>query len=1012
MKPTATPRSRLARLTLTAIAAAIAPMAAVAQSTTGTIFGQAPAEEGDTVSIVSDTGLNREVQVDARGRYSASQLPLGSYTVTLRRDGKTLDTRSGIALRVGAGIEVNFSHAAMAELAAVSVTGNKTPPIDVTGVDSRTVVTAEQLRQLPLSRSAEAIAQLAPGVINNSAGFTNTPGLPTSAGGGNSLVSFGGSAASENAYYINGFATTDPLRGFGGLELPYGSIDQQEVYTGGYSAQYGRSDGGVINQVGRRGTNDWHFGFQAVWEPDDGRAQAQNEYYRNGLPASPVAGSLYQPSRENELNSTTYSAYVGGPIVQDRLYFFVAGEFQHQYGHTVNAVDDTSSGAYDVKFNYGLPRWYAKLDWNITDSHILEFTSVGDERKTRGTLYDYDYATLTRGAAVNAADNTRTGGYFNSLKYTGYLTDDLTVSALYGKMRTKNQDVPGSYDPSLTYVTGITNQNPALNGGKPIGNNQTVFRLYDPDRANRTSNLRLDLTWTLGNHTLAAGIDNQNAQAIDQGRQTSGPGYYWTYGHADPNTPISTGLGVPATGGFPNGEQGFYVIKNVYSAVASVSLSQRAQYIEDKWQIADRWLLSLGLRNDQFTNYNRDSQAFVRQTKPQWAPRLGFAWDVNGDASFKVYGNAGRYYLSLPLNPALNAAGAALSTQQYFTYGGIGADGIPTALTQISNPVSANGNFGVLPDPRTVAVDNLKSEYQDEFILGFSKQWNDWVWGVKGIDRILRSAIDDYCDIDRVLAKAQSLGYSVTSSNSCYLFNPGRDNTFVLIDTSGKYVKVPLSNAELGFDPLKRKYYALNFSFEHPFNGTWYAKIDYVFSRSYGNTEGQLRSDLRQTAASTSEDWDFAQLMEYTDGPQSNDHTHQFKAYGYYQLTPEWTVSGNLQLISGTPRICLGYYGADHSDPTGYGGNYRYCDGKPSPPGSHGRLPWVRQVDLGLTYRPEFADHKLALSANVFNVFNAQAPLNVYPYSESDPNSPDPLYGTTLVRQPPRLIRLSASYDF
>lgn len=69
----------------------------------------------------------------------------------------------------------------------------------------------------------------------------------------------------------------------------------------------------------------------------------------------------------------------------------------------------------------------------------------------------------------------------------------------------------------------------------------------------------------------------------------------------------------------------------------------------------------------------------------------------------------------------------------------------------------------------------------------------------------------------------------------------------------------------------------------------------------------------------------------------------------------------------------------------------------------------MRQLDLGLTYRPQFAGRKLVLSANVFN---AQVPLNVYPYSESDPNSPDPLYGTALVRQPPRLIRLSASYDF
>ncbi|PWF66095.1 TonB-dependent receptor, partial [Vibrio sp. T9] len=119
-------------------------------------------------------------------------------------------------------------------------------------------------------------------------------------------------------------------------------------------------------------------------------------------------------------------------------------------------------------------------------------------------------------------------------------------------------------------------------------------------------------------------------------------GYYWSYGRADPNTPISTGLGVPATGGIVNGQDGYYAIRHVTSSLASVRSSQRAQYIEDKWQVDDRWLLSLGLRNDQFENYNRDGDAYVTQHRPQWAPRLGFSWDVNGDASFKVYGNAGR----------------------------------------------------------------------------------------------------------------------------------------------------------------------------------------------------------------------------------------------------------------------------------------------------------------------------------------------------------------------------------
>jgi hypothetical protein len=311
-----------------------------------------------------------------------------------------------------------------------------------------------------------------------------------------------------------------------------------------------------------------------------------------------------------------------------------------------------------------------------------------------------------------------------------------------------------------------------------------------------------------------------------------------------------------------------------------------------------------------------------------------------------------------------------------------------------------------------VTAKNLKSEYQDEFILGFTKTLgHDWVYGAKLTQRILRSAIDDYCDTDRIIAKAASLGYDVATTNSCYLFNPGRASTFNLIDTSGQLVSVPMTNAEFGFPRLERRYYALESFLEHPFDGRWYGKVDYVFSRSYGDTEGQLRSDVQATAASTSPDWDNSYLMENNNGPTNNDHTHQLKLYGYYQLTPEWLVSANLSFVSGAPKVCLGYYGPNLTDPGKYGGQYHYCDGVAATPGSQGRLPWIRQLDLGTTYRPAFAEGKLSFTASVFNAFNDQRALNRYPYSQTDPGVADPQYGQAVVRQLPRYVRLGVSYD-
>ena len=122
-----------------------------AQSTTGTIFGQAKA--GETVVVKGSSGVTRQATVGADGRYTVGSLPVGSYTVTLQRDGQVVDSRSNVSIRVGSGTDVSFGAQNAQNLAAVTVQANALPSIDVSAVDSRTVITAEQLKQLPLGRS-------------------------------------------------------------------------------------------------------------------------------------------------------------------------------------------------------------------------------------------------------------------------------------------------------------------------------------------------------------------------------------------------------------------------------------------------------------------------------------------------------------------------------------------------------------------------------------------------------------------------------------------------------------------------------------------------------------------------------------------------------------------------------------------------------------------------------------------------------------------------------------------
>lgn len=987
-----------------------------AQSTTGTLFGQAPSAAGETVQVRSTAGLVRQVPVDTQGRYTIGALPLGTYKVSLLRDGNVVDARDDVVLRVGAGTEVSFAAAAGAkDLRSVTVTANALPAIDVTGVDSRTVVTSQQLARLPLARSAEAIALLAPGAVEGSYAF----GGPT----GNALVSFGGSSVTENAYYINGFNTTDPLSGFGGFALPYGAIDQQEVLSGGYGAAYGRSDGGVISQVGKRGTNEWHFGGQVQWTPAFARGDQKNYYFVTG----DNRGTLYERNAADKSWTTVVSAYVGGPLIRDRLFFFTAIEAERRQGNSVGSTDSP----YNTRYRNDYPKWYAKLDWNITDSNILELTGASTKRQYSANYFNYDYDTGRTGAKAGTSTPTKTGADLYVAKFTSYITDALTLSAMYGRMDGTYFNQLNNQYPTIARLYSASKQNPALNGGNTITSPQTLGQIADPAHASRNTNLRLDLSYRLGDHTLSAGIDNQDIRDLHDGTSMAAPGYAWEYNKGDPGTPIAgTSLAddpyVAAPGAYPGGATGYYVARYRRYGGGSVKVLQRAQYVEDSWQVNDRWLVKLGLRNDQFTNYNPGGAPYLRLTSPQWAPRVGFSWDVNGDSSFKVYGNAGRYYLALPSTVAMRQAGAPYYTRVFYTYTGIGPHGEPTGLTPIDTnrgleaPISFNREYGQPHDPKMVGAVNLKSEYQDEFILGFDhKLGEQWVYGAKATYRNLRNAIDDVGDSGAIAAKMDRMGidpatYDASEISGAYLFNPGRTNILKVARLGGGYYEVPMTNQDFGFaSGLKRHYYGLNLYLEHPFDGKWQGRIDYLFSRSYGNSEGQVRSDIGQTDVSATVDWDYWQVMEYANGYLSNDRRHQIKAYGSYQIAPEWMVSGNVAILSGEPRSCLGLYGTGQTNPgLGYGDYYHWCAGKPSRPGDAGRNPWQYTVSVAAEYRPEWAGRKLAFNVMVYNLLNNRVTTQTYPFYGASNGGEDPYYMMPESISQPRYVRLSVNYDF
>src|SRR6185437_7975380 len=331
---------------------------AIAQQASGSIFGQVTGQHGGTVSIRNvNTGFERSIPVDSAGRYRITSLPIGTYTVTLQDNGQAVSTRENVLVNIAGGVEVSFGSAAGAKnLEGVSVVASALPSIDVSSVDSKTVFTANELAKLPMGRDLSSVALLAPSVINNSS-YTAAP-------------SFGGSASSENAYYINGYAVTNPLTSLGYSTLPFDAIDQMQVLTGGYGAEFGRSTGGVINITTKRGTNEWKAGVLAYWNPERLRANPRNIRYPDTGAFPKTDGTLNQYRNKNQYSVIDYGAYVSGPLIKDRLFVYASAEINKRNGTSVGNTSTHPKAATGRNNSTStMPRWTAQIHCNHNDSN-------------------------------------------------------------------------------------------------------------------------------------------------------------------------------------------------------------------------------------------------------------------------------------------------------------------------------------------------------------------------------------------------------------------------------------------------------------------------------------------------------------------------------------------------------------------------------------------------------------------------------------------------------------------
>ncbi|MDT8999085.1 TonB-dependent receptor [Paucibacter sp. APW11] len=1009
MTPFAPPPAATARLTPLARALTLAvllgaSLGAQAQSNaTSTIYGAVPAGASIVLRNLA-TGAQRVVSPDANGKFQATSMAPGRYEVQLLRGG-TVESRLEVEARVGSGVEANFANAENT-LQTVTVSG-RSSRIDVSNTNNGISLSAKELSKLPVANDVASVVLLAPGVNKYShSQYGNA-------------ASFGGSGASENAFYINGFPVVNLLTQVGASELPFGAIADTQILSGGYGAEFGRSTGGVVNITTKSGSNKFEFGGKFSYTPNGLRSKAKQEYYPNTGVNPETDGKPVDNPGASRTDTKVYGLYAGGALIRNTLFAFAALERTRTERETLaDANGKTFLPSGFSRSNTDVNRSLLKLDYHLSDAHHFELTKILDKTTTVSTSYGYHYDTQTRDEQpsgggtpfVNCCDAGGAPGANNTLlKYTGYLSDDWTVTALYGDSSTKHSRTPPNYDPNLaqtsssasTRVPGLVYNSPQLvTGSLPLA-----------DSGESQKVLRLDTEYQLGKHQLRAGIDYVKVKAV-VGSSSAG-GRTWTYKRqADPAKKAFGMTESPLQGG-GFGSQGFYVSEDIAWSIATPSSTQSARYIQDRYQATKTLLLDIGLRDEQFTNNNSHGEPFISQPH-QIAPRFGAAWDYHGDGSLKLFANAGRYHVPVPSNLSSNVASPFARYSNYYTYTGVDpATGAPTGLHAISGKVSANNAFGQERDPRTITAIDLKPLYQDELSLGFERAHSPSLnYGVSALYRTLRSTNDDSCDQRPIDAWGEANGVDTSHFGfACAIINPGEANSLWLdLKGDGKLTRVDISAEAWGNPKVKRTYTALTFFAEHPLRDGWYGKLSYTWSRSTGNMEGQVDSigggDVGLTVST-----DHHELMLNSDGYLANDHTHQIKAYGFYQLRPDVSVGANLALSSGKPRNCLGFLPESIAKDLGYGASYFFCDGKPAPRGSEGRAPWIAQLDLNAAYSPSFAKG-LTLRADIFNVLNRQTPTSYYEVHDSEEAAIDKNYGRIKTRTAPRSVRLTAEYLF
>lgn len=996
-----------APLAVAAATTILAPVASAQDYTSGSVTGSVSSEEGASVSGATITltsaaqGFQRTATSDASGGFRIGSLPQGTYEVSVSAPGYEILTDSAIS--VVAGASSNYTLTLRAEGSTqetIVVTGVK-QNLDFSGTTQGLNIDVEALaRDLPIGRNLTSLTLLAPSVVSGDTTFGN-------------LAAIAGSSVAENAYYLNGLNLTNFDNYIGSSLVPFEFYQSVEVKTSAYPAEYGRATGGILNAVTKSGTNEFKGALRFNYSPDSLQEDAPDTFaQRNQLDESEAFSAI---------------AEIGGPIIKDRLFFYAMTEVRDTETKDAGILSRTQSvDSSDDPF-YGL-----KLDGYITDNHHLEFTYLDTTRTTTRKTFAYNPSTDAVGAQTGGTV-FENGGESYVAKYTGTLTNWLTISGAYGVNNDQALALPLASGPLIADSrTGI---------GGIIRSPQTTQTITNPRETERTfyradADMYFDLA---GQHHVRAGYEKEELYFARSSVRTGPDGVTYIYRTATATDPRANG-----PGGVPVGTE--YVEVNYFNSGGEFDSENTAFYIQDQWDVNDQLTLNLGVRLDQFANFTADGSQFI-DFDEEIGPRLGFTYDPTGNGRTKIFGNYCVYFLPVASNTAFRQGAAEYFFREYYTFTNDPTSSLPPVLgTQlldwqganpcpfgIFGPDGANGcavtGDGTAQNPIASISQNLKATEQEEFVIGFQTQLTDlWTVGAAFTYRDLKETAEDVAVDAAVLAYCDAEGIAGcdaiwTGFHQYTILNPGQTSIVTLSDPlpgETELRTITMSAQDLGYPLAKRTYSALELSFERAFDDGWGLRGSYTLSESTGNSEGYVKSDNGQTDSGITQDFDTPNLMDGADGLLPNHRAHAFKLFGSYQVTDNLLVGANATLVSPRKFGCLGLHpegydpGNGQFDPAQlYGAAANYCGGQLVPRGTAFESDWNKTLDVSFRYNlPLESRFGVVLRADIFNLFNFQSKLDFDEFGEEDNGDVNPFYRLPTGYQTPRGVRLGFDVTF